>query len=600
MDKEKINIKSFNKMSHDITDKSKNKEESWIAFEKGKFKIYHPSEGPFPVVVPGKNIIFKVNDEEKHEPTPVSVDDRLEVKVINEHQKGSWNIEISKDGLEAVLFVKPSVKIERYLPDFLPTESLYLEPLENKTYESPLTPDELLAELKKLNISYGIDWPACVSVSSIKGPTKIVVARGRPPEPGIDSRIEIFFSTEEKEVVEFEDGKVDFKNRYKFTSVSPGELLVRKTPGTQGEPGIDVKGQVILPREYIDIELVSGKGTVISSDGNMIIAASQGRPVLHKYSNKVEVKVLPYLEHFGDVNIESGNIHFLGDILISGEVKDGFSVIGAGKIKIGGIVSHATVKAEDSVTINGNVISSTIVAGNQVSNANMLRLIKKLKEELRKLILIINQLQNAMQDKNKYTPGFLIKIVIDSKIPDISRDVENFISGVLKIPDILLPGELMQFAKKLENILVKAPLSVKNMLDLDNLVNDVYKWHEYFDINLKKKSDIKIKYALNSNLMATGDIYVIDHGCYNTIINAGGNVNVFGVFRGGEIYARGDIYIKELGSEVGVFTRVYTEMNSKVKIKKAYYNSVVQIDKYSFKFDEISDDIILDIDKLRR
>jgi uncharacterized protein (DUF342 family) len=62
-----------------------------------------------------------------------------------------------------------------------------------------------------------------------------------------------------------------------------------------------------------------------------------------------------------------------------GDVRDGFSVIGAGKIKISGIVSHATVKAEDSITINGNVLSSTIVAGNEASNTNMLRLIKKLK-----------------------------------------------------------------------------------------------------------------------------------------------------------------------------------------------------------------------------
>ncbi|WP_422447224.1 DUF342 domain-containing protein [Thermoanaerobacterium sp. DL9XJH110] len=593
-------IAGFNEMCADINVNSDNKGETWVAFEKGKFKVNHPSQGPFPVVVPGKNLLFKVNGEEKCEPTPVSMGDRLEVEVINEYQKGSWSIEISTDGLEALLSVEPSVKIERYLPDFSPAERLHLEPLEIRTYESPLTPDELLSELKKLNISYGIDWPACVSVSNIKEPTKIIVARGRPPEHGIDPRIEILFPTEEKEVVHFEDGKVDFKNRFKFTCVYPGELLVKKTPGIQGKPGIDVKGQVILPREFVDIELVSGSGTVLSSDGNMIIAASQGRPVLHKYGNRVEVKILPYLEHFGDVNMESGNIHFSGDILISGDVKDGFSVIGAGKVKIGGIVSHATVKAEDSITINGNVISSTIVAGNEASNTNLLRLIKKLKDQLQKLVSIINQLINVAPEEYKYSLGSLVKIVIDSKVPEISRDVESFSSEVSKMPDILRPTGLTQFAEKLENMLVKAPLSVKNILELENLIKDVFKWYQFFNTSQKSKSDIRMKYALNSNLVATGNVYVTGHGCYNTMINAGGRVDIYGVFRGGEIYARGDIYIKELGSEVGVNTRVYTEMNSKVVIEKAYYNTIVQIDKYSYKFDNISEGINLDIEKLKK
>lgn len=66
-------------------------------------------------------------------------------------------------------------------------------------------------------------------------------------------------------------------------------------------------------------------------------------------------------------------------------------------------------------------------------------------------------------------------------------------------------------------------------------------------------------------------------GCFNTDIRAGGNVDINGVFRGGEIVAGGRVSIGEAGSELGARTTIRVPEDRTIKIGKAYENVLLQI-----------------------
>jgi len=70
---------------------------------------------------------------------------------------------------------------------------------------------------------------------------------------------------------------------------------------------------------------------------------------------------------------------------------------------------------------------------------------------------------------------------------------------------------------------------------------------------------------------------VVGRGYINTSIRAGGNVNIKGVFRGGEIIAGGDIFLNEAGSEMGARTFVKTAEERKVYVKKAFVGIQIQV-----------------------
>jgi cytoskeletal protein CcmA (bactofilin family) len=70
----------------------------------------------------------------------------------------------------------------------------------------------------------------------------------------------------------------------------------------------------------------------------------------------------------GDVNPETGNINFNGDVHIKGSVMDNLKVIADGDIIVSGNVLQANLIAKGSIDIAGNIISSKITAGTAVIN----------------------------------------------------------------------------------------------------------------------------------------------------------------------------------------------------------------------------------------
>ena len=191
------------------------------------------------------------------------------------------------------------------------------------------------------------------------------IAQGVPATIGTDATFEFAFDPNAHAApVEQEDGSVDFRAAIVTRCVDEGALLMTLHPPVPGEPGRDVFGAALLAKPVAGRPLAAFCGAGTKVDGETLVAAIAGRPVLH--GEKVEV--LPVYEVAGDVDFSVGNIDFNGDVVIGGDVHPGFIIRAGASVTVKGIVDRATVTAGKNITARG--ISgddhSHLQAGNEV------------------------------------------------------------------------------------------------------------------------------------------------------------------------------------------------------------------------------------------
>lgn len=207
----------------------------------------------------------------------------------------------------------------------------------------PLSFDEVLERIHAAGIVQGIDMEAVKRAFDRPG-TPVTCARGDAPVNGSDAVIRFAHDMNAKgRPVELEDGRVDFKDLNLFTVVAEGDLLAEKIPPTPGTPGVDVLGQPIFPKPGKDIPMPLGKN--VYADGSLIKAAIAGQ--LQYVNNKLHVS--PVIEIKGDVDLSTGNVEFVGNVVVRGSVQSGFTVKADGNVEIYGSVSGGTVEGANIV-----------------------------------------------------------------------------------------------------------------------------------------------------------------------------------------------------------------------------------------------------------
>ena len=192
-----------------------------------------------------------------------------------------------------------------------------------------LTLSSLLDLLRQKDINFGIvddkdieEWIAGATPES----DSFTVAIGEKPDHGADGKVDYFFETDYSNPGKIlEDGRIDFRDRGDIPFVSKGELLATKTPAREGKQGMSVSGLPIDIDPPLDPVFLAGNGTRLSEDGLNILSDLEGQPHLDPLG---EVSVNPELPVNGDIDFETGNVDFNGNILVTGTVKEGFHVKG--------------------------------------------------------------------------------------------------------------------------------------------------------------------------------------------------------------------------------------------------------------------------------
>lgn len=217
-----------------------------------------------------------------------------------------------------------------------------------------ITADMIKSALETQRVNVGIDDEKInefVDVPVYSG--EYVVAHGPVPVNGKDAYIKYHFETDRSKLKfkESDTGQVNFKELNLIQNVVEGQVLAEKVPAEKGKAGKTLFGKYLEATNGRDINLPLGRNVKVDEDGLTIRAAVNGQVML----NENRISVEPILE-LDTVSIKSGNITFLGTVIVKGAVEDGFDVKASGNIEIYGAVGKSNIEAEGDIVISQGVM----------------------------------------------------------------------------------------------------------------------------------------------------------------------------------------------------------------------------------------------------
>ncbi|MFF2014797.1 DUF342 domain-containing protein [Paenibacillus sp. NPDC058177] len=217
--------------------------------------------------------------------------------------------------------------------------------------------EELEAFLHSHNIRYGIQRDIVQRLSTHPEEyffNRVPIAIGDTAENGTDGRVVLTIDMEEdRGPAEKADGKVDYKDLVRLHNVRKGQLIAKTVPPLAGKPGKMVTGEELPFKAGREAQFKVGKNVLVSNEETSMYAAIDG---LVTITDKGKINVFPVYEVNGDVDYSTGNIDFVGTVVIRGNVLTGFSVKSEGDIRVVGGVEGAELIAGGSIEITGGII----------------------------------------------------------------------------------------------------------------------------------------------------------------------------------------------------------------------------------------------------
>ena len=147
------------------------------------------------------------------------------------------------------------------------------------------------------------------------------------------------------------DGRVDFKELNIVQNVVEGQVLAKKKPAEKGQAGRTVTGKLLPATDGGDTDLDVGKNVSLSEDGKTAVADINGQVIVHAGRITVE----PVYVVSSDVNLKTGNVLFLGTVIVKGNVTDGFNVKASGNIEVMGNVGKSQLDSEGDIIVHQGV-----------------------------------------------------------------------------------------------------------------------------------------------------------------------------------------------------------------------------------------------------
>ncbi|HHV77590.1 MAG TPA: FapA family protein [Syntrophothermus lipocalidus] len=573
-----------------------------VGVKDGTIVVIPPrGNGRYPTVAPCPQIKLRINGITHTKRTVVTDKDEIVCEVIAPEDQRLYEIEISKDGLCAYLTVYPPVRKVRRLRDAEPAAELELAVEEFEEPLRPLSVDEVLQALREKGVVYGVDEEKVRTAVLKANGLRVAVAFGRPAVPSKDGYLDLVYERHTDTTAAKDEQKVDFRELNIFESVKAGEVVARIVEPVQGQPGMTVTGKEIevkLPRAA---HFRVGKG--VRQVDDRLVATISGRP---KVTGNL-VEVLPLLLIEGDVDISTGNIRFSGDVLIKGNVTSGMTVSAEGMIKVLGIVEKARVTARDGVVCLDSVVNSRVQAGGETAElSKVLPMAKRILHDLEIVEDAVCQINLRLQWRGKQpvAAGRIVEVLLERKLRDLPRMAKELLE-VCEEKGLSLEETEVNMFKSITNMVLHpvSSVAVPGNHNVSELVNNLKDWISNAESRMKRKSEVYLRYALNSEVYATGSITVDGQGCFNTLLSSAERVTVKGtpgVFRGGQIIAANDVYVRELGSEVGALTRVNVTENRRVVCERVLGNVLIGIGRHSVRIDEPREGLVVWMDEERR
>ena len=179
-----------------------------------------------------------------------------------------------------------------------------------------ITVEDINNALKKEKIISGIDHDVIRRlVEGKEYHTQIQVATGTAPIDGEDGYIIRHF--EEKKTLapkQREDGTVDFKDLGLIHNITKGTEICDIVPPTDGTHGEDIKGKALAPKKGKPAIIPRGTNTGLNADQTKLLSLADGN--LISLAGKYTVETAITISE--DVGLATGNINFIGDVVVKG------------------------------------------------------------------------------------------------------------------------------------------------------------------------------------------------------------------------------------------------------------------------------------------
>lgn len=570
---------------------AKENENGSIRVENGKIIVKNPKNDGRPATISSHSKIKVIVDNtEVNGKKEVYEDSSIEVFFHENTAKRTMKISLSSDNMKAFTSIKYIPQNVYILKDSSEVLDLKIErEIIKQIYPKAYTVEEIKEELLTNGINFGIIEENIEKLTNMENIDDLLIAQGEEAVDGTDDVIKIAFKTgsETKVLKEDDHGNVDYKCIGRVKTVQKGEILVQRYEGTQGKDGMDVKGTVKKHKPSKKNNFQVGEGCELK-DANTLVAAIEGKPSVKGQLFSVhqvhEVK--------SDVDIKTGNIEFIGDIIVAGNVKEGMKINAGHDLLINKNVECAKISSKGDLEIVGNVINSTVSAGGEeVIKLRKIKILERIKSALEELVKTIEHIKEHNLLGEKVRDGEIIKVLIENKFKYMTEVCEEYI----KVVQVAADSEDERLISVIKQKLIGfGPLSINNFSELNILIKLVEADIQILSENLTVPVSMKISYCQDTVLTSSGNIIITGKGEYVSKIIAYERVeftNPTSVARGGIIKAKNEIKCKKVGSEGGVSTKLVVEAQGNIWVDVAYQNTCFIVGGKEYILDTASKDV---------
>lgn len=562
-----------------------------VKVEDGVIKVKEAKEGGKPaIIIKPKDLKLIIDGKGVAYKAEVYKDSKIEYFFNESMASRNLNFKISEDKMKAYVDVTYKPQVLYKVEDATEKNELLLQVIvDKKTNPVPFTVGEIKEELTKNNVIYGIIEENFGQLVKGTG-EKVLIAEGTPVLNDISDTIDIKFKTSSdlSNLVADKTGNIDFKNIGAVEAVKKGDILAVKIIGEEGHDGIDVYNKTYKRKLAKNVVINAGKGC-IKQDEYTMVAAMDGKPCVR--NNLFQVFQIHEVK--ADVDMSTGNVKFIGDVVVNGSVKEGMEVECGNSLEVRKNVERATLIAKGDIDVKGKIIAATILGGGD----DVVKL--KIINDINALLQTLKDMDQAVVEIKKYDllgKGLkdcdIIKLLIENKFKQLPKICFNIVSDF----------NLIRVNNEKENLvhLIKAKLlglavfNIKHYYEIEEIVAVAEQKLQELNETLSLPVTVKFDYAQDSKISSSGDVVVSGKGVIITDIEVNGGIyfnQANSVTRGGSLKAKKEIKVKLVGSSSGVATRLTVEQQGHIYVEKAYQNTVFRVGAREYILDIPSKDI---------
>lgn len=251
------------------------------------------------------------------------------------------------------------------------------------------TEQDLINWLKSMKVTYGLNEETIKKVISQSDSSMFPmnIAEGKEPRHGVDGTIDFVCDRDDYFKI---DEKRDFRDIKRIPSLEIDEKIAIVTDPIDGKVGYNIFGKKLPAKKARPVKMKAGKNVLFNKEENTFYSTVAGK--LSVTGSQIHVHNTYEINE--DLSMKTGNINFIGSVIIRGNVPAGYRVEAEGDIHIFGLVEASLIKASGNVTITEGIAGlkkGMIYAGGDVK----IGYINQAKVEAENNIIVQNSIMHS-------------------------------------------------------------------------------------------------------------------------------------------------------------------------------------------------------------